>query len=167
MTVVVILGVVGVLAIRMGSKSRRGEAAPEFARALLGLTQQSRQTASALLQKTRLLVQPASSGPNATEVVAQVRNSAGNWITLGALVAPTGLEMCAVDQGVTLTAATPTCPLAATATIDFGACGSYLACVSGTASNGATLYFHSQDNDKKYKLMIFGLTGMPKLVDTW
>jgi len=91
------------------------------------------------------------------------------------LTRPHGWPALAYPDASTVitTKATPTCPIASTTYIcispngyvnkvDDGACNDSVG--SGT---GATLYMQTSDAQTKYKVMIWGLTGLPKLVDTW
>jgi len=38
---------------------------------------------------------------------------------------------------------------------------------SPVTGGGVTLYFDNKSADKKYKVVVWGLTGMAKLIDTW
>ena len=38
---------------------------------------------------------------------------------------------------------------------------------SQSTGNGATIFFDTKAGDKKYRLVVWGLTGMPKLMDQW
>jgi len=40
-------------------------------------------------------------------------------------------------------------------------------CPGPARGTGATLYVGTVDGGKKYKIVVFGLTGLPRLADTW
>ncbi len=83
---------------------------------------------------------------------------------------PRGLIVCSADSAPTLTTGTPTCPIAAATAICFLPNGTVTvssneACPG--AGHGATIYVKTIDDKKKFKIPIFGLTGLPRLTDTW
>jgi len=185
MTVVVILGIVSVLAVRMFSKNRRGESLAPFARTLYATVQQARQSAMALRRDARIrLVLPSGSQP--ATFYYDLKDVTGSWLTQTKLPVPEGLYVCDIGGSADLGAGGAVfCNPASTAgEIDFSpgtTCGSYFACsipTSGTPTNGATLYLARTDIQyqtghddiaahKVAKIPIYGLTGMPRLIDKW
>jgi hypothetical protein len=132
-----------------------------------------RHTAITQQQPTRLFVQ--KSGVVYT-LAAQVWNpslATPAFQDLGAtLTAPIDVQLCQPDSSAMLATAAPVCPLSAAFAICFLPSGaSYLqtttSCPLVAAPSGATLYVSSVTLDKKFKLPLFGLTGMGKLMDTW
>jgi len=184
MTVVVILGIVSVLAVRMFSKNRRGESVGPFARTLYATVQQARQSAMALRRDARIrLVLPSGGQP--AIFYYDLKDVSGTWITQTKFPVPEGLYVCNIGTSTDLGGGGAVfCNAASTAgEIDFSSgttCGSYFACTfSGTTpTNGATLYVARTDIQdqtshddiaahKVAKIPIYGLTGLPRLIDKW
>jgi prepilin-type N-terminal cleavage/methylation domain-containing protein len=170
MTVVVILGLVGAFAAR-SLRSGRGDKAAAFSRALIAQVNAVRHTAITQQQATRLVGQPSGSG---YIVISQIWNMAlGAFQDLGAqLSTPNDVTLCSPDSSPVLTVASPTCPIAAPFAVCFLPSGaSYLqagaSCPVVAAPAGATLYVSTVNNDKHYKVPLFGLTGMALLKDQW
>jgi hypothetical protein len=40
-------------------------------------------------------------------------------------------------------------------------------CPGGAPRTGATLFIRTVDAAKKYKVVTWGLTGLPRLIDSW
>jgi Tfp pilus assembly protein FimT len=178
MVVVALTTIVGSLAARLYSRGVRGEAAPSFARGLLATMLEARHTALALGRATRVTLVPGPSG--ARLIVDQWDPATAAWPTqspVAQLWVPTGVQLCRPDASVQLGAVTPTCPLASgMASIVCFAPNGRVSLTDGATpcpttstatGSGATLYFASVTQDKKYRLVIWGLTGMAKLYDTW
>jgi prepilin-type N-terminal cleavage/methylation domain-containing protein len=175
MTVVSIIAITAALAVRMMSRNTRGEMAPGFARTVLSTAHQARQAAIVDGRPVRLTVQK---GTTTTRLLSEIQQADGTWVKLDGLEPATrGIEFCDPDAAATLTSATPTCPASLDTEISFsksGTCGSYFGCVTkqGTTvianpTSGATIYFRTIDDQKHYKVVIWGLTGLPRLFDTW
>ena len=83
------------------------------------------------------------------------------------------MQLCQPDASVQLGGVTPACPLSSASILCFSPNGrvNLVAATCPTTSpasgSGATLYFATTAHDKKYRLIVWGLTGMPKLLDQW
>jgi prepilin-type N-terminal cleavage/methylation domain-containing protein len=165
MVVVAIITVVAAMAVRTGL-AVRGDQAPGFARSLLAATHETRQAAISLGLPTRMNL-------STTQITTESQNPTAptQWVTLGgATRVPSGVVVCAADSTPTLTTATPTCPIAAATAICFATNGSVTVSSNNVCpgtGHGATLYAKTVDDAKHFKIPIFGLTGMPRLTDTW
>jgi hypothetical protein len=187
MAVVVIIGIVAALAARIYSGQKRGEVAPLFGRTLMNLVHMSRDESINIRRPVRLHFNP-------TSVLSEMQDSdtPGTWRPYeGFIQVPDGVEVCEIRNSTVLVAAgTVTCPLAATtsitmgmvrgtysastcatSTLDPGTIGTCTAC-AGTnllcsGSTGATIFFHTTDGRKQYKMVIYGLTGMVRFMDQW
>lgn len=154
------------IGLRMTTKNVRGEKAPEIARALLAAAREAQHAAVAMQHSTRLRLTTAG-------VITEERNpTAAGWRTLaGRIGLPPGIELCNVDAFANLQSAAPACPIRAGTSICFDAGGRVTVSADGscatTLPTGATVYFHTVDGAKRYKLPIFSLTGMARLVDSW
>jgi prepilin-type N-terminal cleavage/methylation domain-containing protein len=177
MAVVCIVGIVAALAARMYGRGIRGEAAPGFARSLMASMLDARHSAMALGRTSRVTLSPsASSATPAMTVLTETYNpTTSGWDQQSTLSVPTSMQLCLPVAAVQLgTIAAPTCPLTAAKVICFypngrvdqppsGAC----ATSSPATGTGTTIYFESNDAAKKYRLWVWGLTGMVKLIDQW
>jgi prepilin-type N-terminal cleavage/methylation domain-containing protein len=175
MMVVAMISVVGALAVRMYSRGVRGESAPAFARTLLSTVLEARQEALSLGRSTRVTLVPASSG--ATAVLSAWEPSTSTWVKQMSVAVPSGVQLCRPAASVQLGTVSPTCPLTSSMSnivcfapngrvnlIDAaGSCPT----TSPSSGTGATLYFVTTSGDKKYRVVIWGLTGMAKVMDTW
>jgi Tfp pilus assembly protein FimT len=177
MAVLAMMVVVSFLAVRLMSRGRRAEAAPAFARNLLTTLHQARQTALASARATRVTIAPPV-GTAPSTVTSEMQQLDGTWVILGGTQnAPQGLELCDPEQTTSITTAAPICPATKTTEITFaknGPCRQFFACVTAlngaaipTPLGGTTVYFRSIDDAKHYKLPVFSLTGLPKVVDRW
>jgi prepilin-type N-terminal cleavage/methylation domain-containing protein len=169
MIVVAIITVVAVLAVR-SSRGVRGDQAPAFTRSLLAAAHQARQSAMALGLPTRLLLDLGP--PIVIRSQARDPNDPTKWVALGGINAiPRSMVLCEPDKTTTITTATPVCPIATQWAICFQVNGNVSVsdpnknCPAGNA--GATMYVETVDGRKQYKVAFFGLTGLPRLVDTW
>jgi prepilin-type N-terminal cleavage/methylation domain-containing protein len=170
MIVVVIVGLVGAMAA-MTTRSTRGEQAPAFARSLLSMTHEARHQALALGLPTRLRLQPATPRMQLVFERQDPTNNA-NWIADGTATAPNQVELCTVSAAAVLGTVSPVCPLAAATMVCFAPNGQTSvtanATCPGAAPSGATIFLHTTDaQPKQLKIVIFGLTGLPRLMDTW
>jgi prepilin-type N-terminal cleavage/methylation domain-containing protein len=172
MVVVALVGVVATLAARLYSRGVRGEAAPAFARSLLATIQETRHGALVLGRPMRLRLVPGN--PGAQVIVDQWDPTGATWVAQNGVSVPSGVNLCRPDASVQLGTVTPTCPLTSgmTSLVCFSASGRVnlaATCPTGSTStgSGATLYFASTTGDKKYRVVVWGLTGMAKLMDTW
>jgi hypothetical protein len=99
--------------------------------------------------------------------------STGTWLDQTTVSLPTSMQFCTPQTGVSTSS--PVCPMTATSVICFSPNGHVNLPPTGTcattsspsAFSGATLYVENKDGGKKYKLWVFGLTGMTKMVDQW
>jgi prepilin-type N-terminal cleavage/methylation domain-containing protein len=175
MVVVAIVGVVGALAARMYSRGVTGEAAPAFARSLMSTMLEARHSALALGRATRVTLLPSSP---AMRVVSEAWDpTSATWLAQTSLSVPSSLQLCTPDASVQLGAVTPICPLPATQTtlvcfapngrVNLVAASTGCPTSSPSTGSGTTLYVRSSRGDKQYRLVIWGLTGMVKLIDQW
>jgi prepilin-type N-terminal cleavage/methylation domain-containing protein len=182
MTVAAIIAGVTSLGLLMYARIARGDKAPAFARSVLALAHEARSVASASGVPT-LIALTSTTGNNTAQSMkcnsAQVANcTTGNWTTLSMLSrAPSDIELCNPQSGVQLGNLRPTCPLTTGHYICFWPNGNAWSsgaddCSSAQQTLGATLYIHTTDitpaapdGTHHYKIPIWGLTGMPKLLD--
>ena len=174
MVVVAIVGVTAALAARLYSRGSRGESAPAFARTMMATMLDAHHNALTLGQPVRVRLDGATMSVAVTPYVANQASPSWAASPQTKLAVPSTLRLCTPVSGVALGTVTPICPLTTTQDIcfypnghvDFPTSGS-CAAATPTSFNGATLYFATHSGDKKYRLVIFGLTGMFKLIDTW
>ncbi len=162
------MGVVGTLAVRLMSKAIAGDKPSGFARALVGLAHEARQNATSTGKMTRLRVTAN------TATAEQFEAATNSWSQVGAVVSSTEVNVCLPMAGAQLTAATPVCPLSAgTHVVCFAPNGNASvtttgACPAANPRGGGTLFLQGVHNTKdKYKVVVWGLTGLPKLVTAW
>jgi prepilin-type N-terminal cleavage/methylation domain-containing protein len=176
MTVVAIVGIAAALAARLFSRATRGENAPSMARTLMMTMMDAHHQALTLGQPVRVRFTGESGNIKGSISTAQyVANVASPaWVTQSTLALPSGLQLCAPTSGVSFGSVSPTCPLTGTQDICFYANGhvdwpSSGACAISTPStfSGTTLYLETYSGDKKFRILIWGLTGMVKVIDTW
>jgi type II secretory pathway pseudopilin PulG len=167
MVVVMIMGVVGVLAGRLFSKGIAADKPGGFARALNGLAHDARQNATATGKTTRLRFTPQS-------VVLEQLSGTSTWTAIAPVLHTTEVTMCGPVSGPQLVSQTPTCPLATdTQALCYAINGNVGlsttgACPPTNAKSGGTIFFRSARNEgEKYKVVVWGLTGLPKLVTAW
>jgi type II secretion system protein H len=177
MVVVAIVGLVMALAAQ-GMRPSRAEKLRSAARTMLGVVNEARQSAISLQQTARIKLVPKASGVNAAYTVGVYSRDPQDttktkWLPLGGTLSlPLEVELCTVDAGMTLTAKTPACPLAAEKDLCFAPSGKVYTvdpadnCDDSTYT-GATVYLRTSDALKKYKLVVFGLTGLPRMMDQW
>jgi prepilin-type N-terminal cleavage/methylation domain-containing protein len=175
MIVIAMVSVVGALAARIYSRGVRGEAAPAFARSLLSTILEARHAAMSMGRASRVTLVPGSSGSRV--VVDLWEPSTSSWVTQMTTAVPSGVSLCRPDASVQLGTVTPTCPLTSgmsntvcftsTSRVTVTASPSGCPTTATSTATGATLYFVTTAGDKKYRVVIWGLTGMAKLMDTW
>ena len=188
MVVVVIIATIGAMGAVMMRRSISGAAGPSFARTVVAVVHEARHAAMTTGRAARVRIVPGSGTP--TQIVSEVLDPTDGtrttWLPNGTSVAPLRIEFCEPATAVNLTTATPTCPITTSmnTVLCFAANGrvnltdAATACPgtgSSTASlpstgTGATIYFRGtqmSNNDVKYKLVVWGLTGLPKLTDQW
>ena len=189
MVAVAIVSTVGAMGTVVYRRAVSGATSPAFARSFVTLVHEARHRAMTLGRSTRLRIVPGSTGL-ATVIRSEVLDPAdatnSTWLVNTSTSAPLRIEFCEPAVGVSLVSATPTCPittamnstlciapngrasLAATGGVCPGT-GSATASQPSTGA-GATIYFRGtqeQRNDVRYKVLVWGLTGLPKLVDQW
>ena len=189
MVVVVIIATVGALGAGMMRRAINGSTEPSFARAAMQVMHEARHSVMTTGRAARVRIVLPSGAPVqlVSEVLDPADSTKTNWLTIATTNAPPLMEFCQPAVGVNLTTTgTPTCPITSSMNtiVCFAPNGrvnlttSATACPgtgSATASmpssgGGATVYFRgtqSTNNDVKYKLVVWGLTGLPKLVDSW
>jgi prepilin-type N-terminal cleavage/methylation domain-containing protein len=174
MTVVCIVAIVGALAARMYSRGVRGEAAPGFARTMMATMLDARHSAMVLGRTTRVTLSPAS--PAMTVLTETYDPNSTNWVKQSTLSMPSSMRFCTPPSGggIQIGTQTPTCPMTAATVLCFYANGRVDVPSNGTCQisspttgSGATIYFGTNDSGKKYRMWVWGLTGMVKMVDQW
>jgi len=175
MVVVAIMSVVTVMAVRVYSRGARAERLPGTARDLVAHLHEARHAALSLGQVTRVRFNPQNPGVRPSFIVERLdAPNSTNWFPLGPRVQiPTGAQLCDLLGGAILTTAAPSCPFTATSAVCFQPTGRATMSADGNcpgATAGATLALQDEDghnNPRRYKVLIWGLTGLPKLVDQW
>lgn len=182
MTVVVIIGVVAAMAVRFTSRKTPGERGPQFARALTLAAHQAREQALSLGMTTRLRLDKDSYDSEIVRVAVEKQTTAGAWVTLAPMLSPVeGVDVCEVVNYAVTSTYTPTCPATTNARICFGPTGRVSVpspadsdtCPTSSAGTGATVFVRVAGAGstptvmQKYKLVLFRLTGLPKLLEAW
>jgi hypothetical protein len=155
--------------------SQPGEKAPAFARGLLAMAHEARQAAIARSLNTRIRLLPGTADSYAqSEATNTDPNTSATqpWVPLGGRIGA-DLNICSPTAGVTLATSTPaSCSSVTPVNICFQPNGNITVsttntCPAAGGPTGATLYVRTIDDKKHFKLYIFGLTGLPRLVDSW
>jgi prepilin-type N-terminal cleavage/methylation domain-containing protein len=172
LTVVTIVGLTMALAAQ-ALRPNGGDRVRSFARTLIGACHEARQAAIAQRQSSRIRL-PLQTGAVA-EVTMQTRdpNDRTRWLPLGgALKLPQGVQLCSPDAAANLGSGSPTCPIATARDICIAPSGAVTVgntpdfdCNDNAAGTGATLYVRAAD--ARYKVVLFGLTGLPRVMDQW
>ncbi len=188
LVVIVIVGTVGAMGASLIRRNVSAESGPAFARSLVSVFHEARHAAMTTGRASRIRIVPNTGAP--TQVVSEVLDptdaTKSIWLLNGTTTAPSHIQFCEPAAGVVLSTVTPTCPLttAMNTTLCLDANGkvnltsSATACpgtgsataAAPVAGTGATIYFRGTrelNNDVKYKLVVWGLTGLPKLIDAW
>jgi hypothetical protein len=177
MIVVVILSLTAAVAA-MALRGGRGDRAPVYARTLFTLFHEARSTALTTGLPARVrLIPPAGASvvPRAVLETPDPVTKAFNATTpVGGLEAPNDVYITQV-KNFPDTTTTPPSPLLLPVeeAICFMPDGKVNVIVLGTtnicpptpAASGATVYVRSFDDLKHYKILIYGLTGMPKILE--
>lgn len=173
MVVVGLMVIVAGLAVRIMSRASRGERAPAFARSVLAMVHHARQQAVISGKPTRITIY---AGSTSSTIISERQEADGTWTKLdGAEPTSHGIDVCDA-QATRVTGAWPTglnCPTTATSSSPIylmfgkGQCSDsrYLNCLSGSTSLGSTIFLQTHDAGHKYRIPIWGLTGLPALVD--
>jgi hypothetical protein len=182
MVVVVIIGFTAAIAL-MSLRGNRGEKAPAYARALLTMAHEAHALALSTGQPARLRLVPSSASPyKPARVIVEASDPTNPVLTgsfpaltpdpPGGLNAPADVDLTDIlNKPATAGEQPPNTTLGATKFICFLPSGKVGISTNNTcpANNGtgATIYVHSFDDSKKYKIMIWGLTGLPRLGDSY
>jgi prepilin-type N-terminal cleavage/methylation domain-containing protein len=181
MIVAAIIAGVTSLGLLMYARIARGDKAPSFARSILALSHEARQIATASGLPTRLRLSPTG----AMTVSSEQWNGAA-WIPLNTMTrSAADIELCTPRVGMVLDGTGPNqCPLGSDYFICFQPNGnSWFDAIAGTSCSGtvpqstagSTIYVRTGDatgtgatvtGAHHYKIVIWYLTGMPKLYDT-
>lgn len=179
LTVVAIIGVVAALAARFYSRGVRGESAPKFARTMMATLLDARHQAMALGRPTEVKLVSTSAGASVSTYAYDPTTATWPSSAQQTIYLPSTMELCTSVQGVSNlgSAVTPTCPLSGTHTVCFwpnghaiiNTDGSTCSSTSPSVSNslGGTIYLSTYAGDKNYRIWIWGLTGMIKMIDRW
>lgn len=172
MVVIVLMGGVTAMGLVMYSRGNRGDKMAAFSRALVNVAHQTRQTAVASGLQTRLRLNPATTQMQLT-AESQDPNDPTAWVPIaGTISIPAGADFCVTSASPQLTVATPSCPLTAAANICFMpnaqvSVTTTATCPGAAPRTGATIFYRTRDDAKHYKLVLWGLTGLPRLMDRW
>jgi prepilin-type N-terminal cleavage/methylation domain-containing protein len=180
-TLVELLTVVAIIGIVMGfaatyMRPNQAERCKSSARSLLGMAHEARQLAIATKISTRIKLTTSTTQAYAISVESRDPTTSTQWNPLGGTLRLTNnVQVCAPDSSTkTTVAASPTCPIATSQNVCFSPTGAVNVVASGadcddsaTSGGGATLYLQTSDGNNHFKLMIWGLTGLSKLVDQW
>jgi prepilin-type N-terminal cleavage/methylation domain-containing protein len=186
MVVVVIIGTVGAMGAVLVRRALNANKAPAFARTFLSTVHEARHAAIANGMPARLRIVPNNPMTVVSEVLSPNDSTKSTWIETVTVTVPAMVEFCQSTASVVTASTTPTCPITAlmNTVICFAPNGrinltdTSTAC-PGTGSSsattpssgtGATLFFRGKqegNRDVTYKMMIWGLTGLPKMVDQW
>jgi prepilin-type N-terminal cleavage/methylation domain-containing protein len=166
MIVVAIVAITGFIGISAYQRGARSEQTPAAARSLYGMISEARHAALALGQPTRVTI-------GSTSVVTEQRSPATGTYTqeIAKYRFPKGVVPCTPKAGAILTTASGVvCPISATAWVCVAAGGQTTLSADGTcpgATSGATLFIRSLEGLQPFKIPIYGLTGLAKLIDKW
>jgi prepilin-type N-terminal cleavage/methylation domain-containing protein len=176
MIVVSIIAVVGAVAVRIFSRGTRAERLPSTARDLTAHLHEARHAAISLGQTTRVTFNlPTAPGVRSSFLVERLNApNSTSWESLGPIIqVPDGVEICDLLAGAVLTTAAPSCPFSSTAAICFQPTGRASLSLNGSCpglASGATIALEDENGDtnkRKFKIVVWGLTGLPKLMDQW
>jgi hypothetical protein len=165
MIVVAIVAITGFVGISVYQRGTRSEQTPAAARALYGMISEARHAALALGQPTRVTLAAGS------VVTAQRLPNTTTWQQIAQYRMPKSAVLCTPKAGPIMSAATGVvCPIAATAHVCVAPSGQTTLSDDGVcpgSSSGATLFVRSQEALQPFKIPIYGLTGLAKLIDRW
>jgi hypothetical protein len=186
MVVVVIIGTVGAMGALLVRRALNSNKAPAFARTFLSTVHEARHSAIANGLPARIRVVPNNPMTVVSEVLSTIDSTKSTWVETVTVTVPAMVEFCQTSASVVTASATPTCPITATMqtilcfspngrvniTDTTTACPGTGSSTATTPSSGtgATVYFRGKqegNRDVAYKMMIWGLTGLPKMVDQW
>jgi prepilin-type N-terminal cleavage/methylation domain-containing protein len=186
MVVVVIIGTVGAMGALLVRRALNANKAPAFARTFLSTVHEARHSAIANGMPARIRIVASNPMTVVSEVLSPNDTTKSNWIETVTVTVPAMVEFCRMSASVVTTTTTPTCPI--TSTVKTILCFSPNGRVNTTTTTtpcpgtgsagattpssgtGATVYFRGKqegNRDVTYKMMIWGLTGLPKMVDQW
>ncbi|HXU70526.1 MAG TPA: prepilin-type N-terminal cleavage/methylation domain-containing protein [Polyangia bacterium] len=171
MVVVAIIGLSAALAARFYSRGARGETAPAFARGAMATMMDARHMALALGRPVSVTVD----GIKQALVTQAYDPTTKAWVMQSRTALPSSMQLCVPLASMTLGTVAATCPLTnANNVICFAANGRVNEYATGACPttnpasySGATLLFSTKSGDKKYRVVVWGLTGMAKVIDTW
>jgi type II secretion system protein H len=173
MAVVTIIAVVAAVAARYSHRASAAEQTGETARALMLTVHEARESALGFGQTTRVRIDHTLKQFFAERY--DTSTSPATWVALSSNInVPSGVDICDVTSSVVLTTASPSCPTSTDMRICFAASGLVTTtttdvCPTSSAGTGATLFLQSRGDatPKHFKLMLFRLTGMPRMSDQW
>ncbi len=186
MVVVVIIGTVGAMGALLVRRALNANKAPAFARTLISAMHEARHSAISEGRPSRITIVPGSPMKILSERIDTNDPNRTSWIEMQTVYVPAMVEMCQMTASVVTASATPTCPI--TSSMNTRICfasngrvnltdtstncpgtGSSTA-TSPSTGTGATVFFRGtqeSNNDVKYKIMVWGLTGLPRMTDQW
>jgi len=172
MVVVAIIGFVSVAAV-MASRNSRGDFIPAFQRSLLSMVNEARQSAIAFNLPARIRIVP---GTNSMAVLTDRQSQAGVWVPIrgdgAGLQVPHDVQLCVpAVQTSGYTVSTPTCPATSATSICISGSGGVTidatgACATATPT-GAILAWQTIDAKLQSKIVLWSLTGLPRMIDKW
>jgi prepilin-type N-terminal cleavage/methylation domain-containing protein len=187
MVVVAIIGTIGAMGALLVRRALNANKAPSFARNFLSMVHETRHAAFANGRATRLTIDTTVTPMVIySEILDPSDANKSTWLPNGKTTLPAMVQFCQPTASVVQIAASPTCPITTTMnrrvcfapngrvnlTTDSVACPGTGSSTATTPSSGtgATLYFRGtqeSNNDVTYKIMIWGLTGLPRMADQW
>jgi prepilin-type N-terminal cleavage/methylation domain-containing protein len=175
MVVVAIIAFSIAIAGRLFSRGNRGDTAPAFARSLLVSIQDARHTAISLGRPTRMLLDGVNSKIQ-TSTYDTTIGATGAWGTATTMTMPSKTILCTPAAAVQLGVVTSACPFSLVGgkelcfspngRVNLVAGGACAATTTSTGT-GATIYLDTNNGEHHFRLVVWGLTGMAKIIDTW
>jgi prepilin-type N-terminal cleavage/methylation domain-containing protein len=170
MVVVAIVALVSAFALR-ATRSGRSDTASTFARGVVGAVHEARQAAISLGVPTRMVLNvPVGATPAVIRTESLDPTDSTQWLPLGGSVpAGRGVDLCDPEATFQLGTPTTSCPISAKKSICFQPTGSVTVSTDDTcpAANGTGATIYLTTAGANYKVVIFGLTGLPRLMDQW
>jgi prepilin-type N-terminal cleavage/methylation domain-containing protein len=159
-------------------RTKDGEKGPAFARSLLTMAHEARSYALSTGRPARIRLQPATTTPfappQAILEVTQVTDASilGTMVVSSSVPVPLDFTFAALVNSASAASPGTGATLATASAICFFGNGQADVPSSGTtcttpAPTGASVFVRNFDDKLHYKLMIFGASGLPRLVDQW
>ena len=112
--------------------------------------------------------------PTETVLIESWDPTTSTWLAQSKTAVPSTMQLCTPQSGPVLTTVVPSCPVTGTNVLCFyperprrPAYRHPLPDDQPGERHGATVYFETVAADHKFKVVVWGLTGMTKLIDQW